>query len=145
MTDNTAFAEVELTADSPDDIDEVYDGLRGVPGITVTAVPGPAEPGDQGAALDVLTVALSSGAITTFLQIIKVIAESRGPKFSLKMRQGKEKVVVTGDNIDELLPLVRELIERHKASSFPGTAGSGAVGSRKRSRWLPWRRAASGR
>ena len=40
MTDNTVPLEVELTADSPDDIDELYDGLRGVPGITVTAVPG---------------------------------------------------------------------------------------------------------
>src|SRR5580692_1773863 len=100
MTDNTAFAEVELTADSPDDIDEVYDGLRGIPGITVTAVPGPTAPGDQGAAIDVLMVALSSGAVTTFLKIIKVIAESRGPKFSLKMRLGKNRVEVTGD-IDE--------------------------------------------
>jgi hypothetical protein len=145
MTDNTAFAEVELTADSPDDIDEMYDGLRGVPGITVTAVPGPTAPGDEGAALDVLTVALSSGAVTTFLQIIKVIAESRGPKFSLKMRMGKNKVEVTGDNIDELLPVIRGLIEGQKASSAAGTAVSGATGSRKRSRWFPWRRAASGR
>ena len=145
MTDNTVFAEVELTADSPDDIDEVYDGLRGVPGITVIAVPAPTEPGDQGAALDVLTVALSSGAVTTFLQIIKVIAESRGPKFSLKMRLGKNTVEVTGDSIDELLPVIRGLIEGHRASSSAGTAGSGAAGSRKRSSWFPWRRATSGR
>ena len=145
MTDNTAFAEVELTADSPDDIDEVYDGLRGVPGITVTAAPGPTAPGDQGAALDVLLVALSSGAVTTFLKIIKVIAESRGPNFSLKMRLGKNTVEVTGDSIDELLPVIRGLIEGHKASSSTGTAVSGAAGSRKRSRWFPWRRAASGK
>jgi len=144
MTDNTVPLEVELTADSPDDIDELYDGLRGVPGITVTAVPGSSEPGDQGAALDVLTAALSGGAVTTFLQIIMVIAKSRGPKFSLKIRLGKNKIEVTGDNIDELLPAIRGLLEGHKASST-GTAGSGSAGSRKRSRWFPWRRTASGR
>jgi hypothetical protein len=112
MTDNAALAKVELTADSPDDIDEVYDGLRGVPGITVTAVPETTAPGDQGAALDVLMVTLSSGAVTTFLQIIKVLAESRGPKFSLKIRHGRDKVEVAADNIDGLLPVIRELIDK---------------------------------
>src|SRR5580693_6150785 len=151
MTDNTAFAEVELTADSPDDIDEVYDGLRGVPGITVTAAPGPTAPGGQGAALDVLLVALSSGAVTTFLKIIEVIAESRGPNFSLKMRLGKNKVEVTCNkvemtgNLDELLPVIRGLIEGQQPSSATGTAVSGAAESRKRLSWFPWRRAASGR
>jgi Effector Associated Constant Component 1 len=111
MTDNIVPAEVELTADSPDDIDEVYDGLRGVPGITVTAVPTPGAPGDQGAVLDVLMVALSSGAVTAFLQIIKVLAESRGPKFSLKIRRGRNKLEVTADNVDEVLPVIRELLE----------------------------------
>lgn len=38
MTDNTVL---ELTADSPDVVDEVYDGLRGMPGITVVAAPAP--------------------------------------------------------------------------------------------------------
>jgi hypothetical protein len=39
MTDNAESAEVELTGDDPEDIDEVYAELRGVPGITVAAVP----------------------------------------------------------------------------------------------------------
>jgi hypothetical protein len=111
MTYKATPVEVELTAESLDDLDEVYDGLRGVPGITVTAVPSPPVPGAQGAALDVLVLALSSGAITTFLQIIKVLAESRGPKFSLKMRQGKNRLEVTADNLDEVLPLIRELLD----------------------------------
>jgi hypothetical protein len=111
MTDNAARTDIELTADDPEEIDEVYDGLRGVPGITVTAVPAPSVPGEQGAALDVLMVALSSGAITAFLQIIKVLAESRGPKFSLKIRQGKNKLEVTADNVDEVLPVIRQLID----------------------------------
>lgn len=112
MTDKAART-VELTADDPEEIDEVYDGLRGVPGITVTVAPAPSVPGEQGAALDVLMVALSSGAITAFLQIIKVLAESRGPKFSLKIRQGKNKLEVTADNADEVLPVIRQLIDRH--------------------------------
>lgn len=111
MTEDAALAELELTADGPDVIDEVYDGLRGVPGITVTAASAPAQPGDQSVALDVLTVALSSGAVTAFLQIIKVLAESRGPKFQLKIRQGKNKLEVTADTVDEVLPVVRELLD----------------------------------
>jgi hypothetical protein len=111
MTDSTRAAEVEVTTDDPEDTDEVYAGLRGVPGITVTALPAPSAPGDQGAALDILMVTLSSGAVTAFLQIIKVLAESRGPKFSLKIRQGKNKLEVTADNVDEVIPVIRELID----------------------------------
>lgn len=111
MTDNAVSAEIELTADKPDDIDEVYNGLRGVPGIRVTAVPAPTAPGEQGTALDILMVALSSGAVTAFLQIIKVLADSRGPRFSLKIRQGKNRLVVTADNVDEVTPLIRKLID----------------------------------
>jgi hypothetical protein len=110
MREDGAPAEVEVQADDPDDTEMVYAELRGVPGITVTAVPTPPAPGEQGAALDVLIVALSSGAITAFLQIIKVLVESRGPKFSLKIRQGKNKVELTADNIDKVLPVIRELI-----------------------------------
>jgi hypothetical protein len=111
MTENVVTTEVEVTADNPEHIDDVYSELRGVPGITVTALPAPAVPGEQGAALDVLMVALSSGAVTAFLQIIKVLAESRGPKFRLKIRQGKNKLEVTADNLDEVLPAIRELID----------------------------------
>ena len=110
MTENSVSAEVEVTTDDPEDIDELYSELRGMPGIKVTAVPAPPVPGEQGVALDVLMVALSSGAVTAFLQIIKVLAESHGPKFSLKIRHGKTRVEVTAENIDELLPVIRKLI-----------------------------------
>jgi hypothetical protein len=109
MTENGKIVEVE--AGTADDIDQLYDELRGLPGLTVTAVPAPIAPGDQGVALDVLTVALSSGAVTAFLQIIKVLAESHGPKFSLKIRQGRNRLEVTADNVDEVLPLVREMLD----------------------------------
>ena len=111
MTDHGVPADIEVQADDLDDLDMVYTELLGVPGIMVTAVPVPAAPGEQGAALDVLIVALSSGAVTAFLQIIKVLAESRGPKFSLKIRQGKNKLEVTADNVDEVLPVIRELLD----------------------------------
>ena len=110
MTENAVPAEVEVTADDPVHIDDVYSELRSAPGIAVTAVPAPAVPGEQGTAFDVLMVALSSGAVTAFLQIIKVVAESHGPNFSLKIRQGKNRLEVTADNIDEVLPVIRELI-----------------------------------
>lgn len=111
MTDNAAPAEIEVTSDDPEVIDEVYTELRGVPGISVTAVPVPAAPGEQGGTLDVLLVALPSGAVTALLQIIKVLAESRGPKFSLKFRHGKTRLELTADNIEEVLPALKELLE----------------------------------
>ena len=110
MTNEAASAEVEVTADDPEIIDEVYAELRGQPGITVSAIPVPAVSGEQGGTLDVLLVALSSGAATAFLQIIKVLAESNGPKFTLKLRQGKNRLEVTADNIEEVLPVIRELL-----------------------------------
>jgi hypothetical protein len=59
----------------------------------------------------VLLVTLSGGAITAFLQIIKVVAESRGLRFSRKIRQGKNRLEMTADNIDEVLPILQELMD----------------------------------
>jgi Effector Associated Constant Component 1 len=109
MTEDAALAEAEVWADDPDDTDELYTELRGVVGITVQAAPASAEPGEQGATLDVLTVALSSGAITAFLQIIKTIAEAKGPKFVLKIRRGRNQLRITTDDLDEIEPAIRRL------------------------------------
>jgi hypothetical protein len=50
------------------------------------------------------------GAITVVLQIVKALVESRGPKFRLKIRRGKDRLEVTADNLDEVLPLLEELL-----------------------------------
>lgn len=111
MAEGFRPAEVEIQAEVPGVVSEAYAWLRGVPGIVVTAVPASTVPGEQGAALDVLMVSLSSGAVTAFLQIIKVMAESRGPNFRLKIRHGKNKLEVTADNLDDVLPVLRELMD----------------------------------
>jgi Effector Associated Constant Component 1 len=111
MTDNGPPAEVEIRADEPEDLDELYLELGGVPGITVEAVSAPVEPGEQGAALDLLMVALSSGAITVFLQIIKTLAEARGPEFVLSIRRSKNQLKISANNFDDVEPLVRKLFE----------------------------------
>lgn len=111
MTENIAAAEAEIRAGSREDASELYAALRGRPGITVRAIPAATLPGEQGLALDVLMVGLSSGAVTAFLQIIKTLAESRGPKFVLKIRRGKHRLEVTADNVDEVIPVIRELMD----------------------------------
>ena len=111
MTDKGLPAEIEIRADEPEDLDELYIEMGGVSGITVEAVSARVEPGDLGAALDLLMVALSSGAITAFLQIIKTLAEAKGPKFVLSIRRGKDKLKITADNFDNVEPTVRKLLE----------------------------------
>lgn len=101
---------VEVSARDPDDFEVLYDELRGVPGIQVDAVTAPIAEGDQGSVLEFLTVACSGGAITVVLQIVKALVESRGPKFRLKIRRGKDRLEVTADNVDEMLPLLEELL-----------------------------------
>jgi Effector Associated Constant Component 1 len=110
MRDHGAAARIEAWADDLDDTDELYAELSGVPGITVETVLAPAEPGEQGAALDLLVVALSSGAVTAFLQIIKTLAEAKGPKFVLSIRRGKNQLKITADSFDEVEPLIRKLL-----------------------------------
>jgi hypothetical protein len=110
MTEEFAAAEIEIQAGSREDTGGVYAALRGRSGITVRAIPAARLPGEQGVALDVLMVGLSSGAVTAFLQIIKTLAESRGPKFVLKIRRGKDKLEVTADNVDDVIPVLRELM-----------------------------------
>lgn len=61
--------------------------------------------------MDLLTVACTSGAVTAFLQIIKVLAESRGPGFRLRIRQGKDKVEITADDPDKGLAALRDLLD----------------------------------
>jgi hypothetical protein len=102
---------VELTTQDPDDFDALYAELRGVPGILVRAVPAPVVPGEQGSALDLLTVACSGGAITVFLQIVKTLLESRGPGFVLKIQRGRDRLEIAADNVEEALPLVRQLLD----------------------------------
>jgi len=102
-------AEADVWAEDPNDTDVLYSELRGVAGITVTAASAPAEPGEQGSAVDLLMVGLSSGAVTAFLQIIRAIAVSKGPKFVLNIRRGKNQLKITADNLDEVEPLIRKL------------------------------------
>ncbi len=109
MTDHTSPAEVEVQADNAEDIDDLYAELRGVAGITVAAVPAPVTPGEQGAALDLLTVAISSGAVTALLQIVKTLAEAKGPNFVLNIRRGRDQLKITAKNFDEVEPQLRRL------------------------------------
>lgn len=102
---------LELMAEHADDFDALYAELRGIPGIVVRAVPGAIESGDQGSTLELLTVACSSGAITVFLQIIKTLLESRGPGFVLKIRHGKNRLEITAKNVDDVLPMIKELLD----------------------------------
>ena len=101
---------VEFSADSVEDLEAVFEELRGVPGVQVVAVSAPIADGDQGSALEFLTVACSGGAITVVLEIVKTLVESRRPHFSLKFRRGGDRVELTSDNLDEVLPLLKELL-----------------------------------
>ncbi|WP_034267997.1 effector-associated constant component EACC1 [Actinospica robiniae] len=111
MAERPGSGEVELSAGDLDDFDALYAELRGIPGIALEAVPAPVEPGEQGSVLDLLTVACSGGAITVFLEIIKTLVESRGPSFTLKLRRGRNRLEISADNLDEVLPLVKELLD----------------------------------
>jgi Effector Associated Constant Component 1 len=111
MMANQAGDAVELSAAFPEDFDALYSELRGVSGLTVSAVPAPAEPGEQGSIVDLLTVACSGGALTVFLEIIRSLAASRGPGFVLKVRRGKDRLEITAENADEVLPLIAKLLD----------------------------------
>jgi len=110
MAENVAPAQIEVWADNPEDVDDLYAELCGVANITVEAVPAFIAPGDQGVALDLLTVALSSGAVTAFLRIIKTLAEAKGPKFVLRIRRGKNQLKITANNFDEVEATIRKLL-----------------------------------
>jgi hypothetical protein len=103
-------AVVELAAGDGQGGEAVYAALRGVPGIRVDAAPAPPEQGEQGTALELLTVALSGGAVTAFLQIIKTLVDSRGSGFVLKVRRGRERLEITADNAEQALAALRELL-----------------------------------
>lgn len=100
----------ELSTEDADDFDALYAELRGLPGIIVQAVPSPGEPGEQGSVVDLLTVAFSGGAVTVFLEIIKMLVESRGPSFRMRIRRGKDRVEISADDLDEVLPILKELM-----------------------------------
>jgi Effector Associated Constant Component 1 len=109
MTGNPMSVGAEVWADDAEDAEDLYAELSGIPGITAEAVSAPVQPGEQGAAFDVLMVSLSSGAVTAFLQIVKTLAEAKGPKFVLSIRRGKNQLKITADNFDEVEPAIRKL------------------------------------
>jgi len=102
---------VEISAESLDDLDVLYAELRGVAEINAEIMAVPARRGEQGTVADLLTVACTSGAVTALLQIIKTVAESRGPGFRLKVRRGKEQVEITADDADKGLAALRDLLD----------------------------------
>jgi catechol 2,3-dioxygenase-like lactoylglutathione lyase family enzyme len=109
---------VEFFTENPEDSEAFYDELQGVPGVHVEILPGPVAPGDQGPVLEFLTVACSGGAITVVLQIVKALVESRGPKFSLKFRRGKDRLEITAETVDEALPLLKDLLSGSRPPSI---------------------------
>ena len=102
---------VEFSTQDIDDLDVLYQELRGTPGLVVEPVQAPMVEGEQGSALDLLTVACSGGAVTALLQLVKSVVESRGPKFSLKVRRGKDRLEINADNVEEILPLLKRLLD----------------------------------
>jgi Effector Associated Constant Component 1 len=111
MTHASGDGSITIGAGDPDDLDATYSELRGVPGIVVRPVQGPLEPGDQGSMIDLLTVACSGGAVTVLLQIIRDLVGSRGPGFTLKVRRGKDRLEVTAENVEDVLPLIKEMLD----------------------------------
>jgi len=111
MVDQAVTGELKVWAGDLEDLEAMYGELRGVPGITARVMVAPVEPGDQGGLADLLTVALTSGAVTAFLQIVKVLAESRGPEFRLKVRRGKDQLEITADDADAGLAALRDLLD----------------------------------
>jgi hypothetical protein len=103
--------EVEVRAGDADDLDAVYAELRGVAGITAEMIPAQAEPGDQGSVADLLTVACTSGAVTAFLQVIKALADSRGPAFRLRVRRGRQRVEITAQDPEKGLAALKDLLD----------------------------------
>lgn len=102
---------IELSVGDIEDFDALYEELRGVRGIKVYAAAPTIEPGDQGAVLDLLSVALSGGAVAALLEIVKTLLESRGPGFVLKVRHGRDRLEITSDNADEALELLKKLLD----------------------------------
>ena len=103
--------DIEVSAKSLDDLEVLYGELRGVAGIAVALVPAQASAGEQGTVADLLTLGLTSGAVTALLQIIKTVAESRGPGFRLKIRRGKEHVEITARDADKGLAALKDLLD----------------------------------
>jgi len=107
----TGAGRVDISAESLDDLEILYAELRGVTGISAEMVTAPAGQGEQGSVADLLMVACTSGAVTALLQIIKTIADSRGPGFRLKIRRGKEHVEITVRDADKGLAALKDLLD----------------------------------
>lgn len=100
----------EVRADDLDDLEALYAELRGNARIKAEMAPAALEPRDQGSAADLLIVALTSGAVTAFLQIVKTLAESRGPGFRLKIRRGREQMEITARDPEKGLDALKDLL-----------------------------------
>jgi hypothetical protein len=110
QTDERSVPTVEFAVEDIDDLDALFNELRGTAGLAVQAVPAPIVVGEQGSVLDFLTVACAGGAITAALQLVRSVVESRGPSFSLKVRSGKDRIEINADNVEEMLPVLKEML-----------------------------------
>ncbi len=102
---------LQVSAEDARNLMVLYRELRGLPGTTVSAESEPTGPGEQGSAIELLTIGLSSGAVTAMVELLRTLVESRGPAFKLTLHQGKQKLEVRADTIDEVEPLLHQLFD----------------------------------
>lgn len=102
---------IEVSAADPEDLDALFEELRGVPGVRLEALSQPAAPGDLGAVTETLGIVFAGGGGTALIKLITAVIESRGPHFSLEFRHRRTKVKITADNVEEMLPLLKELLD----------------------------------
>jgi hypothetical protein len=102
---------IEISAQAQEDLEATHAELQGKPGINVMSKYPAIDAGEQGGAIELLTVALSGGGGTAFVKLITLLVESRGSSFTLTIRRGKTKVELRADNASEALPLIKEMID----------------------------------
>jgi hypothetical protein len=110
MTIDTT-GDVEFLAPDPEDLEALYREMLDLPGVRVVTVTAPIEPGDQGGGWDLLSAAVSGGAVTALIELIKSLAESRGSGFRLTVRRGRTRIELTGDDVERVLPELRDLLD----------------------------------
>jgi hypothetical protein len=110
-------ASVRLFLDSADSYHSLYTWLNRTRGVRVELLSKPPRCGEQGAAIECISVALGSGGIGMALaQTLKTWLESRQSSVKMRIRRsdGGQDVELDASNVNEIMPILERIFKLDK-------------------------------
>jgi hypothetical protein len=101
---------IQVSVSDPAEIAALHERLRQVSDVRVSRTAGQAGPGEQGAAIDVLTAIGSSSGLVALIRTIPAYLRARRSGISVHTTVKGKDFTLTVGNVDDVMPIIERLL-----------------------------------